>query len=121
MLLCSLASAAETDWTLFPSQPEPKAATAEPEAAVAAAEPKAADAAEPETAADPKDYDAAAEPNAAQPAQTDDDAAPKDEQAQSESGTPDKKTEEIPSKAGKTRGAKRPAEEAAPAAKKVKA
>jgi hypothetical protein len=89
VLLCCLASAAETDSTLFPSQPEPKAA--------------------------------AAEPNAAQPAQTDDAAAPTDEQAQSESGTPDKKTEEIPSKAGKTRGAKRPAEEAAPAAKKVKA
>ena len=119
-MLCCLASAAETDWTLFPSQPEPKAATVEPEAAAAAAEPKAADAAEPETAAAKAD-DAAAEPNAAQPAQKDDAAAPTDEQAQSESGTPDKKTEEIPSKAGKTRGAKRPAEEAAPAAKKVKA
>ena len=39
---------------------------------------------------------------------------PKDEQGKSkpESGTPDKKTEEIISKAGKTQGAKRPAEEA---------
>ena len=37
---------------------------------------------------------------------------PKDEQAKSKSGTPYKKTEENISKAGKTRGAKRPAEDA---------